>query len=359
MATSRKRVKKSINWKQIANIEITSTWKPELQASVLLYIAEMLQEGFPMLEIFDFLMVVFPQQEASFRKMASGFSKGQYFYQVVSVMKIKGNVAYQIQVAEAYGNFGSGLEVIAKYIQERDQQMRKLKGVLIYPLALICLMIAMLFGLRVFLLPQLATMSVSEGNGLLNFLLIFLEELPMLMVGLIILLLGLLVTYLIWHKQTKPLERAKLYVNLPIIGQIFRLYYTQFFAYEFSQLFKIGYSVQQITASLIKQNEVPFLNNFGEFLNDNYHQGVSFADSLKAANVFTQEFPAIVIQGELLNQLAVKTRLYSQRVLRLMYQKIDQRIKVTQSILFISVAICVVMVYLILMLPMLTMLETI
>ncbi|MEY8371788.1 competence type IV pilus assembly protein ComGB [Aerococcaceae bacterium 50-4] len=359
MATFRKQAWKNINWKQLANVEITSSWQPHLQATVLLYIAEMLQEGFPMLEIFAFLIIIFPKQETTFRRMSKGFSEGQYFYQVIALMNIKGNIAYQIQVAEAFGNFGSGLEVIAKYIQERDQQLKKLKGVLIYPLALICLMFAMLFGLRVFLLPQLNVMAIGESNKLLTYLLTFLQELPVIMIGVSIFLLIILFIYLIWKRKTNPLDRAKLYVKLPVIGKLFRLYYTHFFAYEFSQLFKIGYSVRQITESLRKQNEVVFLQAFGEYLDSQYNQGASFADSLKSVDVFTHEFPAIVLQGELLNQLAVKTRLYSQRVLRLLYQLIDQRIKVTQSILFVTVAICVVMVYLILMLPMLTMLETI
>ena len=230
---------------------------------------------------------------------------------------------------------------------------------MVYPIALMVLMIGMLFGLRIFLLPQLASMSVGEGQGLLSYLLIFLQELHWIMIGFSVLLLVILIVYLIWRKRTNPLVRAKLYVKLPMVGKLFRLYYTQFFAYEFSQLFKIGYSVRQITESLIKQKEVAFLQAFGEYLDERYYQGVSFADSLTAADVFTREFPAIVIQGELLNQLAIKTRLYSQRVLRLLYQTIDQQIKIAQSILFLSVAICVVIVYLILMLPMLTVLETI
>lgn len=358
MAILRKTLWKSIDWKQLANTEITSTWNPQLQANVLLYIAEMLQEGFPMLEIFDFLMIIYPKQAISFRKMSTGFSAGQYFYQVVHIMKIHGNVAYQIQVAEAYGQFGLGLEVIAKYIQERDLQMKKLKGVLIYPLVLIALMIGMLFGLRIFLLPQLETMLVGESNSLLTGLLIFLQELPLIIIGFTIAIFTILTLYYFWKKRTNPLDRAKLYVKLPVVGKICRIYYTQFFAYEFSQLFKIGYSVRQITESLMNQNEVAFLQAFGEYLDKKYYQGVSFADSLRAVNVFTHEFPAIVIQGELLNQLAIKTRLYSERTLRLLYETIDKRIKMIQTFLFLSVAICVVMVYLILMLPMLTMLGT-
>lgn len=186
-----------------------------------------------------------------------------------------------------------------------------------------------------------------------------LDNLPIIL--LFVLGIGLIsgVAGFVWYKRTKPLQRAQLYVRIPIIGNLVKLHYTHFFAYEFSQLFKIGYSVKQITETLVAQEQVPFLYDFGLFLQDQYLAGQTFSDSLKLAGVFSQEFPAVVIQGELLNQLAVKTRLYSQRILRRLYEEIEQKIKVTQSILFLIVGLSVVVVYLILMLPMLTMLETI
>ncbi len=350
---------KSIKWKQLGKIEITSSWKPGLQAAVLLYIAEMLQEGFQLIEIFEFLKIIFPKQAETFVTMTEGLSNGQYFHQVVHHMHIKGNITYQIQVAEAYGNFGQGLEVIAKYIHETDLQTKKIRSVMIYPIILICLMISMMFGMRAFLLPQLATMSLDGGGKLMTSLIWFLENLPNIFTGLLLFLFALAIIFIIWKKRTNPLDQAKLFVKLPIIGSLFCLYYTQFFAYEFSQLFKIGYSIKQITESFKHQDQVPFLHAFGVYLEEQYLMGIPFAVSLADVGIFSKEFPAIVIQGELLNQLAIKTRLYSQRSLKRLFEDIARKIKITQSVLFFLVALSVVSVYLMLMLPMLTMLETI
>lgn len=164
---------KNIKWKKILTTEITSSWKPSLQSSVLLYIAEMLQEGFQLIEIFQFLLIIFPKQEATFQKMIEVLGQGGYFYQAVHHMNVKGNVAYQIKVAESYGQFGQGLETIAKYIHDRDLQQKNMRKVMIYPILLFCLMILMMFGLRLFLLPQLNNFALDGNNSLLNNLIWF------------------------------------------------------------------------------------------------------------------------------------------------------------------------------------------
>jgi competence protein ComGB len=359
MALSVKRQWKNIKWRQLLTTELTTSWKPSLQAAVLLYIAEMLQEGFHLIDICRFLMIIFPKQVKDFEHIAHGFSKGQHFYELVGFMKIKGNIVYQIKVAESFGQFGQSLEEIALYIQEQDLHIHRMRSVMLYPLMLMVLMVAMMFGLRIFLLPQLAAFTQNGDSGILGNLIFFLEHLPEIASFAVMILTTAVLIYYLWRKRTDPLKRAQVYVKIPGFGFLFRLYYTQFFAYEFSQLFKLGYSVQQIISSLKQQDEVPFLHAFGVYLERQYLQGIVFSDSLKEIDVFANEFPAVVMQGELLNQLAVKTRLYSQRTLKRLYQEIDKKIKLTQSVLFLTVAISVVVVYLILMLPMLTMLESI
>ncbi|OYW69284.1 MAG: competence protein, partial [Aerococcus viridans] len=111
-----------------------------MQAAVLLYIAEMLQEGFQLIDICRFLIIIFPKQAKDFEKMALGFENGHHFYELVGFMKIKGNIVYQIKVAESFGQFGNGLEEIAKYIQEQDVHMRRMRSVMIYPIMLMLLM---------------------------------------------------------------------------------------------------------------------------------------------------------------------------------------------------------------------------
>lgn len=101
------------------------------------------------------------------------------------------------------------------------------------------------------------------------------------------------------------------------------------------------------------------MKDFGQFLQASYQGGQPVSKALKESGVFEQEFPSIVQQGELLNQLAIKMRLFSQRCLESFHERIHGLIIVAQNVMFIFVATLVVMVYLLLMLPMFNMLGAI
>lgn len=133
------------------------------------------------------------------------------------------------------------------------------------------------------------------------------------------------------------------------------LYHTFLFSREFSELFALGYSAKQIMMNFSNQKEVPFLAAFGQQLLINYEAGIPLTESLATSQLFTEEFPAIVSQGELLNELAIKLRLYSERCFSRWQILIERQIKLFQNVLFIGIALIVVSVYLSMMLPMFNM----
>lgn len=335
--------------------EVTSKWQPELQADILLYMAEMLAEGFTLMEIFPFLKAVYPKYADTFGQMQGELLGGKLFSDTLQHMHINQTIQYRVQTIEQFGDMAQGLKVIALYIKELNSHKKKIRQTLTYPLSLLVLIIGMMLVMRTFMLPQLQTLISGEAEGVVAVVLFVLDKFPqiLLLSGLVGLGLGLLL--FVWQRTTTPLQRAQSYVKIIIIGPLFRLYYAYFFAYEFSQLFQLGYSVKQIIAIFTHQQNVPFLLAFGNFLQRCYEDGTPFADSLAAAGVFTPEFSAIIRQGEMLNQLAVKMRLYSNRCLQQYYLRLGNLIKLAQNSLFVLVALTVVFVYLILMMPMLTM----
>lgn len=335
--------------------EITSGWSPAVQSEVLLYTAEMLAEGFNLIDIFPFLQAIYPRYAANFTNMQQELRAGRLFSETTRHMRLNQTIQYQIQTVEQFGEMAKGLKTIAEYIAELAQHRKKIRQTLIYPISLMLLIIGMLFALRTFMLPQLEMLVDDTTGRLITIIFFLLEELPLLLMLTALSGALLFLLFLIWRRRTNPLQRAQTYVKIIIIGPLFRLYYAYFFAYEFSQLFYLGYSVQQIIAIFTRQQNVAFLAAFGEFLQQHYQAGRQFADSLAAAGVFTAEFAAIIRQGEMLNQLAVKMRLYSKRCLRQYFNKLTSLIKIIQNCLFVFVALTVIFVYLILMMPMLTM----
>lgn len=315
----------------------------------------MLAEGFSLLETLAFIKLVYPQQLTVFSAMEAALANGQFFYTTLSLMKISPDVAFQIEIAEKHGDFANNLLKIAQYIGEKDRQRRQLIGILLYPFVLFSLLISLVFGIRLFLLPQLESLQGNMETGSAALVINFLRHFPQIVLLTLIIALLVFLAYSLWKRQANPLVKSRFYTRLPVIGKLFRLYYTYYFANEFSQLLQIGYSLQLITVTFRDQNRVAFLSALGHYLDQRMQTGESFADSIDQLGLFNREFAAIIRQGELLDLLAIKTRLYSQKALTSFYREISQLGKVLQNILFVWVALTVVMVYLILMLPMLTM----
>lgn len=344
-----------INWKKIANYEITSSWNKSLQAEVLAYIADMLMEGFQMIDIFSFLAALYPKEEETFKAMEALLIEGHFFYETTGEMKLAKDIQFQIQVAECWGDFAPGLKTISSYLKERAQQQATIRQSLRYPVFLVVLLLAMLLGMRGFVLPQFDRLQASPDSGVLGLLFWCLENLPLLLGIFVVALVVFYLLFQLWKRKVGPLVQAQTLVKIPILGRLLRLYYTYYFAYEFSQLFQVGYSIKQIIDTFSQQEEVPFLYDFGHYLAHSYEEGQAIVGQLRAVNIFTREFPAIVHQGELLSQLALKMRLYSQRCLKNYQDQVKLLMRWIQNGLFIVIALFIVTIYLMLMLPMFNM----
>lgn len=71
MVSSLKIPVRAIDWKKLKNYEIVTVWQPAFQAEVLKYIAELLAEGFQLLQVMIFLKQVYPKQQETFEAMAN------------------------------------------------------------------------------------------------------------------------------------------------------------------------------------------------------------------------------------------------------------------------------------------------
>ncbi|MDO4680437.1 MAG: competence type IV pilus assembly protein ComGB [Aerococcus sp.] len=356
MALSPQTWRTATKWKQLLHYEVISSWTTSEQCKVLLTVSELLNEGFSLPDTMDFLMAIYPKHKTTFEAMQEELAAGEAFYQCVRHLRVTPTIQYQLKVAELWGDFEAGLRHVSIYLQQQAEHRRKLKQTLTYPLFLCVLVLGLLFGLRYFLLPQLQRMSSNTAPFVfLSFLFWSLEHLPLLLLGFVALIgIGILL-FREYQTRTSPLYWRQQLVKIPVIGSMLRLYYTYYFAYEFSQLFHLGYSVQQITSEFKQQTEVVFLQEFGHYLSEQYEQGQAFTESLGAVELFTPEFPAIVLQGEHVNALAVKMRLYSERCYSALTERMYRMIHWIENGLFVCIALIVVFVYLLLMLPMFSM----
>ena len=91
------------------------------------------------------------------------------------------------------------------------------------------------------------------------------------------------------------------------------------------------------------------------YLTEKLKKGEALSDSLDALRLFQPELGMIVYQGELTSQLSTKCLLFSNKLVTELMEDVAKKINYLQPILFILIALLVMGMYLMMMLPILTM----
>lgn len=321
---------------------------------ILTTMNELMEEGFHFFDILPFMTILYPDFESSFLEIEIGLKNGERLSQALGQLGLSSTEQYRLQVMERSGDFSEHLKQHVKHLQQSYIQEQKIKKTMSYPLFLSLLVLGMMIGLKIFMLPQLKLLT--NGKETIEEQLLFkgLEIFPYVTIILVITILGLILVSKQWEKKD-PIKRLYFLTHLPHLGLFYREYYTYFFSLEFSHFFQNGYSFQQIMEEWKAEKEAPLFQSFGNLFEKFYKEGQPLEQSIRKIDVFTPEFPVIVLQGEQISQLGIKMEIYGEKCFVRWRRRIEQEAKLIQNLMFVLVALLVVVTYLTLMIPMFSM----
>ena len=235
--------------------------------------------------------------------------------------------------------------------------MHKLRKVLIYPLFLLVFANVMLIAIRQVLLPSLETMLVpsQEGSGLLvRIILLYLENLPLIILGTLALAASLVLLAKSYLKKKSAFQKSLLFCRIPLFSKWVQLYYSFFFCREYAYFFRNGMQLNQIVSLMRGDEGTAWMKDISGLVEEGLMQGDSLTTIIKRYPVFKEEMGWIIYHGELTSQLPIKLSMYSEECFRLLIADIEQKIGWLQPVLFLMVAVIVMAIYLILLMPMLS-----
>lgn len=320
-------------------------------------LAELLSQGFSINQSLQFFKILLPKRIEMIDYLLAELKHGHSFEESLRPLGFSNKIIAQLFFAQKQGRFHQSLKEIADYLKLLADYQQKLVKALLYPLFLIVFLISLLFGLRKFMLPQILTF-ISEDvlikEPLARRLVLVFTYLPQL----IILFLALaILTYLVtdFLLMRKPLiQRVQLLAKLPFIGKYVRSFCSYRLAEEFGYFFESGFSIQQILALWVAYPIDPLLSHIAKILQANFLNGQMMTDSLQKLDIFTEALPLMIYQGEITSQTGAKCRLYAQKVFGDTLESLNQKITLIQPLLFFFIALVIIAMYLLLMLPMLT-----
>lgn len=342
----------------ILNLKSSKKLPAKIRPYFLKSIAELLGEGFSIKQSLTFMEILLLKHQDAIAQINQELEKGNSFEQSIKGLGYSLSVISQLFYGQRQGRFIQSLLEVSQQLEEKYSYQQKLIKILVYPLLLSLFLLAMLFGMRTFILPHITSFisqEVYESQIFVRILVAFFTFLPQilgLVLAFILIVYGLVDFYLL---KKEPLERFRILVHIPLLRKWVRSYCSYKIARELGHFFSGGYSLQQTLQVLVDYPIDPFLTNIAQVLHVSLKNGQALADILAEINIFTIELPIIIYQGELTSQTAQKCKLYSQKVYSDLMEDIQKTLALVQPLLFIMIAILVMAMYLIMMLPMLTM----
>ncbi|MDD5551665.1 MAG: type II secretion system F family protein [Candidatus Pacebacteria bacterium] len=212
------------------------------------HLSVMIGAGFP----FDKSLDVLANQAESDKfkevisKMREDVLRGEQFSEALKKHPQVFSELYvnMVRVAEETGNLKDVLETLAEQMKKDQEVISKVKGAMMYPIVLLCLMAVIGTGMMIFILPQFSKtfeeMEV-ETPVITQIILSFGDYLAKFWY-LIPVIIVLLVFLFIRVKKSKKGKLAfdKLSLKIPVVGQIFKKLNTARTARTLSSLIKSG-----------------------------------------------------------------------------------------------------------------------
>ena len=330
------------------------------QSYLMRVMAELLQEGFSMNQTLQFTSILLPKYHSLFNRFNQQLERGESIERGLRMLGFSLPICAQIFYAQRQGRFIESMKEVSEQLAHEAIYRKKLIKILIYPCFLMIFLGGMLFGMRNFVLPHILSfisMETYQNQFLVKVLVNFFAYLPQItltMFGLVIVIYGGVDSFFLKKRAT---ERYIFLNRWPLIGRWSRQYATYKLTHQLGHFMKGGYSIQQIIQLIQDYPIDPFLTEVAITIHHGMYEGRELTEILDQMDLFTEELGLVIYQGELTSQTAQKCKLYSQKVYQDLLNDIEKKMAFIQPILFIFVALLVLSMYLMMMLPMLTMSE--
>ncbi|MCU5746363.1 competence type IV pilus assembly protein ComGB [Staphylococcus sp. SQ8-PEA] len=333
------------------------------QIELLKRLADLLAHGFTLTEAFQFLFQYLTLKEQSLHhKILDKLEEGESCTTVLSLLKYPKTIITQVYFSEKFGELLSCLNSAIEFMEQNHKAKQQLLKTLQYPIVLLSVFIVMLVTLNQTVIPEFqhlyATMDVPL-SPFQTFLTNFIKLLPpCILLSSIFLLLMFLIVKVIFSRMTIA-QRIKFSLQIPIYNSYYKLFKTYRLANEFSLFYRNGVNLNHIVNIYTQQQEDTYLHYLGYYIATKTEKGVALEGILAELGCFESELITFIAQGQKKGKLEVELKLYSSILISKIERLILKHLRFIQPTIFTLLALLIVSLYLVIMLPMFELMQSI
>ena len=324
---------------------------------------QLLNHGFTLFESFRFLNHHFDYKDKTLsHSIIHSIQTGSTCYDILKLIGYPDIILIQIKFAKNYGSLEKALIDSIHYMERNIKAKKQLIKTLQYSIVLISIFMIILIVLNMTVIPQFqqlySTMNV-ELSIFQNILTTLITQLPKTL-GIISLILIIGIFILLRYFRKLSIKKQIYYIlKVPILQSYDKILRTYQFSNELSRFYKNSISLQQIVNIYKSEQNNAFFKFLGNYLHDETNKGIPLPIILKQLQCFQYDMVKFMQQGEKSGKLDIELKLYSQMLLQQFEDKVIKHTKFIQPIIFFILGLFIVSLYLVIMLPMFELMQTI
>ena len=338
------------------------TWKKKEQAQFLLRLGELLESGYHLSEALRFL-----QSQESIRRRDSIeealqlLKSGQSLHEVMAVIGFHPPLLPYIHYAEFYGDLPRALQEGGLFWKKRNEDQEKLMKILVYPFVLLLFILFISIMLQGILLPKFEALYENMAippSFFLKFILFMSSLSDYLLYAIVIIALLVLSAKKWWYNNLCPLKQKQFLLKIPFVKMYVRLFDTYYLSYQMSCLLAGGLSFNESMQLFTAYSKHPFYRKVSQVITDGLNEGRSLPSVFKHLPYFEPYMSDVLDNGQKNGKLDQELYHYSRIVMKILEDKISSVLKMIQPLLFATVGVIVISIYLSVLLPMFSIMES-
>ncbi|EEJ72346.1 type II secretion system F family protein [Lactobacillus ultunensis] len=317
----------------------------EEQLAFLDYLKHSLDNGFSLINSIELMPALWPKREELMQKLADQMKEGASFSTELVKLVFSKTTVTQVNLALQQGNLTECLNQLATLNRLKQEQVKKLRSELSYPLVLAIMMVILLVFMQSFVSTQFS--STSEHSG------------DIVMLGLIVLVMtGIYFFVRIVNLLNKQdYESMKKLVKYPIIGPVIALYVNYLLVYDIGMLLASGFSLQRMCEYASEQERGSLQQALGQKIGHQLAEGRSLEEIVEQEEFLPNSLLILLQTGSERKSLSQRCLILGRSLFLDLTEKIEKLVVNVQPVCFILIGLCIIGMYLKLLLPMYSMMQ--
>lgn len=307
----------------------------------------LLKNGFSLNESLRLLPELTLTNPVVARQINERFRQSQHFGESLREFGFAHSLATQLDMSLQQGTLIPCLEHLTKLITLRNEQAKKIKQEISYPLVIMCLMFCLLIFMRIFLADFMRDQTPLKTK------IYFWVGL-----GFVVLVLLGLIIFVTQAIMKQKFQQLKVVVKFPWIGKIVLLYVQYLMAFNISVLVGNGFSIQKICDFCAQQDELSLQYQLGDSVQKQLEHGVSLNQIIEQEVFLSNYFHLSIEAGNSRTELHQQVSFIEQNLFNELLLKLSRLCLKIQPICFIAIGLGVLSMYWQLLVPMYRMMET-